>query len=75
MADRQAECNVSSRYASLAVLWPSTSLGLSLIRAKALSTSSPVTLEKSAPFGKSSLMRPFAFSTVPFRQGLWGRQR
>lgn len=43
--------------------------------AKALSTSSPVTLEKSVPFGKNSLMRPFAFSTVPLCRGLWGRQR
>ena len=43
--------------------------------AKALSTSSPVTLERSVPFGRSSLMRPPAFSAVPFRQGLWGRQK
>lgn len=50
-------------------------LGLPLMGAKALSTSSPVTLEKSVPFGKNSLMRPFAFSTVPLCRGLWGRQR
>ncbi len=75
MADCQAECNSSSRYASLAVLLASTLLGLPLMDAKALSTTSPVTLEKSVPFGKNPLMSPFVFSTVPFYQGPCGRQK
>lgn len=75
MADCQAERNSSSRYASLAVLLPSTFLGLSLMRAKTSRARSPSTLEKSIPFGKNSLMSPFVFSTVPFCQGLCGRKK
>lgn len=74
LADCQAECNIS-RQTSLAVLNPSTFLGLSLIFSNTSCTSSSVTLEKSVPFGKNSRMGPFVFSTVGFCQGWCGWQK
>lgn len=54
----------------MAALYPSTFLGLSLMRANALAISSSETLEKSVPLGKNSLTRPLVFSLVPFSQGV-----
>ena len=42
---------------------------------KAFSTSSSVSLEKSVPLGKNSLIRPLVFSFVPYCQGWWGWQK
>lgn len=59
----------------MAVLNPSTFLGLSLIFSNASCTSSPVTLEKSVPFGKNYRTSPFVFSTVGFWQEWCGWQK
>ena len=70
-----SKCNASPWKTSQGVRQPRRLRGLRLIASHTPATSSSATAEKPVPLGKYPLIRPLAFSAVPFSQGWWARRR